>query len=372
MKVLILNYEFPPLGGGAGNATYYLLKEFSKCADLEIDLVTSSTGKYAKKMFSDNIKIYYLDIGKSGDVHRQSNLNLIKYTGKAYKFCRRLKKKNNYDLVHAFFGIPCGYVAMKLKLPYIVSLRGSDVPFHNKRFYWLDKLCFRNLSIKIWRKAKLVIANSHDLRKSALQSAPRENIAVIYNGVNIKEFRPSSKFKTEFTILSTSRLTEGKGIEYLLDAFISFNKKYLNTRLILAGSGDLDTKLKQKTKEIGCEGKVDFLGAISHNKIASVYQEANVFVLPSFNEGMSNSLLEAMASGLAIITTNTGGAGELVNNNGFVVKKRSSADIRRCLEKLYLNKNLLVAYQKESRAKAQKMNWQQTAKAYHEIYKSKV
>ena len=60
MRILLLNYEFPPLGGGAGNATYYLLKEFSKIPDLEITLITSSTYKYREEKFSDNIKIYYL------------------------------------------------------------------------------------------------------------------------------------------------------------------------------------------------------------------------------------------------------------------------------------------------------------------------
>ena len=65
MNILLLNYEFPPLGGGAGNATYYLLKEFSKFNDLEVDLVTSSIDKNKEEQFADNIKIYYLDIGKT-------------------------------------------------------------------------------------------------------------------------------------------------------------------------------------------------------------------------------------------------------------------------------------------------------------------
>ena len=60
LRILMLNYEFPPLGGGAGNATYYLLKEFSKKKDLEIDLVTSSTDKFRTEQFASNIKIHFL------------------------------------------------------------------------------------------------------------------------------------------------------------------------------------------------------------------------------------------------------------------------------------------------------------------------
>ena len=73
----MLNYEFPPLGGGAGNATYYLLKEFSKYDDIEIDFVTSSIDEFKEEKFSKNITIYYLDIGKKGNLHYQSNKNLL-------------------------------------------------------------------------------------------------------------------------------------------------------------------------------------------------------------------------------------------------------------------------------------------------------
>jgi hypothetical protein len=68
-RILILNYEFPPLGGGAGNATYYLLKEFAKDPDLKIDLVTSSIDAFRVEKFSDNITVHLLDIGKGGNLH---------------------------------------------------------------------------------------------------------------------------------------------------------------------------------------------------------------------------------------------------------------------------------------------------------------
>ena len=325
-RILLLNYEFPPLGGGAGNATYYLLKEFSKNDDLKVDLVTSSTDKYKKEEFSKNIDIYYLDIGKKGNIHYQSNFDLLKYSYKANKFIKKLKKENKYDLLHAFFGIPCGYIAMKSKLPYIVSLRGSDVPFYSKRFYYLDKLFFKRLSVKIWKRAKSVIANSEGLKKLALSSSANQEIGLIYNGVDIDEFSPSENVNDVFTIISTSRLIKRKGINYLLDAFISFNKKFVKTKLVLIGSGDLEKELKSKADGAGISSSVEFVGAISHDKLANYYKQADVFVLPSLNEGMSNSLLEAMSSGLAVIATDTGGTAELVNEeNGIIINKANNS-----------------------------------------------
>lgn len=184
----MLNYEFPPLGGGAGNATFYLLKEFSRYKDLQIDLVTSSASKYKEERFSDNIKIYYLDISKKESLHYQTNRDLLTYTCRSYFFCKNLLKRSTYHLCHAFFGIPCGFVAMKLNIPYIVSLRGSDVPFYNPRFYWLDKLFFKRLSEKIWKNSLRVIANSKGLRELTLKSFSSQKIEVICNGVDVEHF----------------------------------------------------------------------------------------------------------------------------------------------------------------------------------------
>ncbi|MFA6918789.1 MAG: glycosyltransferase family 4 protein [Patescibacteria group bacterium] len=368
-KILVLNYEFPPLGGGAGNATYYLLKEFAKDKDLQIDLITSSLDKYKEEVFADNIKIYYLDIGKQGNIHYQSNKDLIKYAFKAHKLAKRLNQQNSYDLVHAFFGIPCGFVAMLLKRPYIVSLRGSDVPFYNKRFYWLDKFIFQHLSKVIWKKAKAVVANSQGLKDLAQKTVPNQEVAVIYNGIDMDEFRPVADKSGEFTIISTSRLIRRKGIEHLISAFIDFEKIYHDAKLIIVGDGDLKDELSSIVNSAGVDGKVDFHGSVSHDKLPELYRSADVFVLPSLNEGMSNSLLEAMASGLAIIATDTGGTGELVDDqNGIIVAQNSAAEIYDALETIYNDKDLLNQMKISSREKVAVFSWAKVGERYKSIY----
>ena len=121
LRILMLNYEFSPLGGGAGNATYYLLKEFSKYPNINIDLVTSSVDKFEIRKFSNNITIHFLDIRKNGNLHYQSNKDLIIYSLKSYIYCKKLMRSKEFDLCHAFFGIPCGYIAMKLKKKFLAT-----------------------------------------------------------------------------------------------------------------------------------------------------------------------------------------------------------------------------------------------------------
>ena len=372
MRVLFLNYEYPPLGGGAGNATYYILKEFSKIPDLKVDLVTSSLNESKTENISENIAVHYLDIGKKGNLHFQTNFNLLAYSWKSYFYCKNLIKNEKFDLTLAFFGIPCGYIAMKLGLPYIVSLRGSDVPFYNERFKWPDKLVFRRLSRVIWRKAQYVIALSNDLIQLARNTTKTQKISVIYNGINIKEFYPDvekNKQEKSFNILFIGRLIERKGLIYLLEALQQITAEYPQTKLLVAGDGPMKMEYENYVKNNGLSGKVEFLGIVKHDYIAELYRRAHVFVLPSLNEALGNVTQEALASGLPIVTTKTGAA-ELIDDNGFIIAKKSAKEIAEALRKIIEDENLRKKFSARSRELAENMSWENTAKKYYELFES--
>jgi len=367
----MLNYEFPPLGGGAANANLHLLKELAKHPQLKIDLVTSSTDKFRQEQFASNIKIYFLDIGKRGrNGHYQKAEELVRYSIRSYLFARRLLKKKNYDFIHAWFGIPPGAVGRLLGKPCLIALRGTDTPFFNPRFRLLDYLLFRHIYRFIWSKAKVVTANSQNLKELAQLSRPRQKIHVICNGVDTSQFHPQKeKPHQEFTVLSTSRLTKRKGIEYLISGYFKFQQTVPDSQLILIGDGDLRSKLERQAEQLNISTKVIFKGAVPHNEIAPIYRQADIFVLPSTNEGMSNSLLEAMASGLPIITTDTGGTAELVDeSNGIIVEKKDSQEIAHALSRLYHNRELTERMGQSSRRKAEKLSWTQMAESYLELY----
>lgn len=370
----MLNYEFPPLGGGAGNATFYLLKEFSKDKNIKIDLITSSVDQYREEKFSENINIHFIDIGKKGELHNQSIKNLLSYSWKSYKFSKKLFQKTQYDLIHAFFSVPCGFIAMLLKKPFIVSLRGSDVPFYSEKYKYLDIFLFQWLNKIIWKKARSVVANSSDLRDLAYKTYSQKKIGVIFNGVNTEEFKPQQEKSYQssvksFTILSTSRLTERKGIIYLLEAVKNLATKYPQIKLNLVGDGDEREEFENFVKTNQLEKNIEFKGIVNHAKITQEYQKADVFVLPSFNEGMSNSLLEALASGLALISTDTGGAKDLIDDsNGFIIPTGDEKAIEKVLEDLIKNPTKLKSMQISSRQKSLKLSWEEAKDKYLREY----
>jgi hypothetical protein len=135
----MLTYEFPPLGGGAGNAAAELVRSLGKVSGLSVVVVTSSTDAFyvEHEVFSPNSTIFYLSIGKkAGNIHYQTNVELLRYNFACHRFLRKLLAEETFDLCHAVMTVPAGASAwiFRKRIPYIVSLQGSDVPWYSERF----------------------------------------------------------------------------------------------------------------------------------------------------------------------------------------------------------------------------------------------
>lgn len=370
MNILMLNYEFPPIGGGAANANYYLFQEFANWDDLEIDLITSSPQGYLKKDFSDNITIYKHDVGKKRkDYWRMKEI--AKWTCKAYKKSKRLINQNDYDLCHCWFGWPPGLIGywFRKKLPYLVALRGSDIPGYNPRLNLLDKLLFTPLSRIVWKNAEDVTVNSKDSAEMAKKTLERD-YEIIYNGIDTDEFFPSKETEGNgLKLLFVGRLIERKGVNYLLEALERVIEEISTPeiRLTIVGDGKIKDKLQNKTRRLGLKGNVKFLGSLPHKSLPSIYRKHDIFVLPSIQEALSNVVLEAIASGLAIITTNTGAA-EMIDGNGYVVERKNPDQIRKALTKYAENQDILNDHQNKSRKIAENLEWESFAEEYYDLY----
>ncbi|KKP68355.1 MAG: Glycosyl transferase group 1 [Candidatus Moranbacteria bacterium GW2011_GWE1_35_17] len=378
MKILFFNYEYPPLGGGAANATFCILREFSKITDLEVDLITSSINeKYSVEKIGGNITIYKVPIGKnSNNLHFQSQKDLIVYAWRALILANKLIKKNKYDLTHSFFTVPCGAISLWFKLtkkiPFVISLRGSDVPGYSERFKFIYTI-LKPLIKLIWKKSSTVVSNSRGLRDLALETNKHQKVDIIFNGIDLDDFCPneSLRAKDRFIItIGATRITARKGTNYLVEALGILAPKYPNLLLRILGDGDEKNNLIDLTKKMKLENFVQFLGRIPREETAPYYQEASLFVLPSLNEGMSNAMLEALASGLPILATQTGGTEELVEDgiNGFVIKMKDPKDLADKIEMILKDDGLRVQMGLASRKKAQEMSWKNVAQKYFELY----
>lgn len=371
MKILMLNYEFPPLGGGQANANYYLYEALKKIdCPFQIDILTSSIDK-KKQEKSDLGTIYYLNIGKKGNnLQAQSSKDLIIFCIKAFLVAIRLIFKEKYSLIVAWGGVPSGILAMMLRLflskPYITLLRGSDVPFSTKKWHTIDKYVFSWLAPIMWKYAARMITNCEMLKTEALRLSPSRRFDVIYNGIDTEKFKPNldKKANTKIKIISVGRLHEIKNYDNLIKSI----KDLPNSELTLIGEGRQEQELKKLAKELNLN--VNFVGRKSQEEIVCYLQNADIFVLPSLHEGMSNSILEAMACGLPIIATNVGGSKELVQENGFIIEKESVSAIIEALQKYEKKPELIRIHAQKSREKALSMTWENIAKQSIDVYQS--
>lgn len=373
LNLLMLNYEFPPIGGGAGNAHLCLLREYVNHGGLKVDVLTSAPKPgFSVEKFSENITVYKVGLHKK-NLHFWRKQEVVEWLVKARFHYHKMLRGNDYGLVHAFFGFPTGWLCYKSadKLPYIISLRGSDVPGYNIRL-GLDYKLLAGLFRRIWSSASAVVANSNGLQKLALQFMPDLDIKVIPNGIDMEKFYPSGKHKLAkpLQVLTVCRLITRKRVDLLIEA-VSFAKESgFNIQLNIAGEGNLMEKLQGLTRTLKVADSVNFMGRVPAERMPQVYRDNDIFVMSSAHEGMSNAMLEAMASGLPIITTRCEGVEELISDNGIVVEKAEASEIAAAIRKLADDEGAYKKMSIAARKRSEQFSWQSVAEGYLACYHS--
>lgn len=372
LKLLMLNYEFPPIGGGAGNAHLSLLRQYADNSGMRIDVLTSAPqpGFFIEK-FSENITIYKVGLHKK-NLHFWRKGEVIEWLLKARRYYRKLLRENDYDLAHAFFGFPTGWLCYRSrgKLPYVISLRGSDVPGKHTRLK-LDYKIFGPLLFKpIWRSAAGLVACSRGLKDRALKFLPSVPIDVIPNGVDIDRFYPDKSDKRPDTIglLTVGRLSVTKRVQILIDAIQILHKDGCKVRFTIIGGGSLKRRIRQIVLERGLAEIIQVAGRVDAEKMPQIYRQSDIFVSASMQEGMSNAMLEAIASGLPIITTRCEGVEELIAGNGIVVEGEQPEEIAKAIKKLVDNPQMLRQMSIASRERAALYTWSSAANQYIRQY----
>lgn len=329
MKILAVSHEFPPIGGGGANACYHLTKGFADRGH-QVTVVTANYNQMPEK---ENMQGVQLIRVSSLRKHREhSNFKeMLSYLWKALWAALRLQKKEKYDVCLVFFGIPSGpigYVLKRIyKLPYIIRFGGGDIPGAQVRFAKIYKLLGPVIKA-IWRNADALVVNSQGLKDRAQGFYAKRDFQIICNGVNTDIFYPGSREKTgEFRILFVSRLIEGKGLQFVIPKLQQIQENVnKNVKLIIVGNGPYRKTLENLTNECGAGKFVQFEGQRNKDELLRYYQNADVFILPSEQEGMPNVVLEAMACGLPIVMTPCEGSKELIGNNGYVVPVEAFSD----------------------------------------------
>lgn len=377
MRLLMLDNEFPPLGGGTGVVNYHLLCELARYPDIRVDLVTSSRTRstYETERFAERITLYKVPVDNH-NIHHSTNRELLTYAARGLWLCRTLLQRHHYDLSFAYAGVPAGVMSWLINaltgLPYFVSLQGPDVPGfearYNSIYPWL-----RPLLRVVWSRAAVVTAISADHQRLAHRTLPHLAIPIVYNGVDLESFRTGERPSgAAVNLLCVGRLIERKGQQHLLRAFAHLRHQCAQPpRLTLVGTGDAEPALMQLAADLGLGDSVTFRGFVARDAMPAVYRAADVFVLPSQNEGMSIALLEAMAAGLPVVVTETGGTAELVRAgvNGYIVPWSDVPALTAALKDLVGDGALRRRLGAESERIVAQFSWPEIARQHVELFR---
>lgn len=244
-----------------------------------------------------------------------------------------------------------------------LNIRSRVEPLYKRLSFKINPLhiTLLNLEKKLFENTKLIIANSKMVKKQIIShyAVPEDRIMIIYNGVDLARFSPENKEKWRDD--TRNNLSIPKGSKVLLFVGSGFERKGLKTlihamslikediKTLIVGKGDTN-KYKTLAEKLGVHDKIIFLG--TQKEIEKFYAASDLFVLPTLYDPFSNATLEAMASGIPVITTKNNGVAELIENGneGFVMD--GLFDARELADKINLSLANLESMGKTAREKA--------------------
>lgn len=242
-------------------------------------------------------------------------------------------KKNfediSLDLVHSYFAYPCAsggkQIADFLKIPHVITVRGSDVLIYpNQNAYLKSKIS------EVLKSATLIICLSKHLMEACHALGVEKNKMIhLPEGHDAKVFYWDEKVKKEDFILFAGNLIPIKNPIRLINAFALLAKDNDSMRLKIAGSGILKNELALLIQQKNLSNKVEFIGQLPANQLADQMRRAKLLVLPSLSEGWPNVIQESMACGTAVVASKVGGIPEMIieGQNGFLCDHFSELDI---------------------------------------------
>jgi len=229
----------------------------------------------------------------------------------------RLLRRDQPEVLHAFLlhsYLVAAPAARMARLPLLVAGRRSLGDFKQERpmVLRLERLATQGTD--------LLIANAHAVARDTRERerVPAEKISVIYNGLPRAAFTacPPARIETRHPVLvCIANLRKYKGHQYLLEAAALLHERGTPCTLVLAGDGECRPALERQARQLRLD--VRFLGACA--EVGPLLARADLVVLPSLHEGMSNAVMEAMAAGRAVVATNVGGTPELLGDRGILV-----------------------------------------------------
>lgn len=369
MRILVLNYEFPPVGGGGGRASADLCKKLSDRGH-EVRVLTARTPGMPHSEMRDGYEIRRVWTGRRSKF-RASFMAMAGYVIGGLVPGWRMVRAWHPDVMHVHFAVPTGALGYALhkvgRLPYVLTAHLGDVPggVPDKTDLWFRVV--EPLTPPIWRSASHIVAVS-EYTKSLAETRYEVEIEVIPNGIELLDANPVQPVHDPPRLVFAGRFQPQKNLSFLIDALREVRD--LSWECALVGDGPQRTALEEQVDRLGLSDRVRFSGWVAPEDAQDRLAESDLLVMPSLSEGLPVVSVQALANGVAVAASAAGGLAEVVEDgvNGVCCPVGDFncyvKGLRYCLE----DPDRLTEMKRASRERAARYDLRRVADEYETIF----
>jgi glycosyltransferase involved in cell wall biosynthesis len=328
-----------------------------------------------------NVIVYTSNVGGEQTQEFRGSYNILRFkpilkiSGNSLMpmlFFKLISARNDFDIIHAhshlFFSTNlCALVKKCGSPPLVITNHGlisQTVPM------WVHRMYLPTIAKWTFKFADKIICYT-EKEKSMLEKLgiDSDKIVVIHNGTDTNMFIPCEKEKNSNQILWIGRFTPGKGVEYLIDAFGILEKEYPDLKLLMIGKGPLKEDIEQQIQDLNLSKNIFIKEFVPNSELPEIYQNSDIFVLPSLNEGIPRTILEAMACGVPVICTELPQLVDVVKGCGLLVSLRDSQALAEGILRVISDRELSQKLGENGRKKVvENYSWEDTVKRTINLY----
>jgi glycosyltransferase involved in cell wall biosynthesis len=328
MRILMFNYEYPPLGGGGGVVHALIAEELAK--QHRVCVITSGAKDLPPWEERGGVEIFRVPVPGRSALAAASLVSLLSYPPAAWPKAWRLLRRERFDIVNSHFAIPTGFgslpVAKIAKIPHVLSIHGGDIYDPSKRLSPHRNAVLRSAVDAVLQASDAVIAQSNNTRDNTYRFYRyRGPIHLIPLGIRQPEYRTVGRAELDlpegvFLGVTVGRLVKRKALDELLRVLA--DPECNRVHLVVVGDGPELTALQECAGALAVSDRVTFLGQVDEERKWQVLEAADAYLSTTMHEGFGLVYLEAMAAGLPIVTYDHGGQVDFLRDTatGYLVR----------------------------------------------------
>ena len=375
-RILMINYEFPPLGGGGGVACYQMARELAR--NYQMDYLTTGFKELPKFEVIDGIHIHRVSVLGRKELSTATFLSMLTFFPSSLLTGIKLCRRNRYDVINAHFIVPSGLTGISLSkifgIPIVISVHGGDIYDPSKKCSPHRHFLLRKLIKWLLNNSDKVTTQSSNTKINTINYYKfNKQITIIPLGFTKPKFKEAKRnelglYDDDIILISVGRLIKRKGYEYAIQAVSKL--PYQNMKYLIIGDGPEEKNLTNLVKKLKMERKVKFLGFVSEEKKFQYLSVSDIYVLSSLHEGFGICLLEAMYCSMPIVATDNGGQTDFLVNgvNALLLPIKNSEILAEKIVQLIENNDLRNKMAENNRRDIKKYYIKNIAKEYEKLF----